>query len=95
MEENVREGSKIKYNKIWQIFLVGLAILAGAILINSIANYFSISTWYSFASSINEAGFFQAFKNEGFDLIWLFLIYPLLLGLIGYYMTNYMSRYCQ
>ncbi|MBW3020732.1 hypothetical protein KY334_05525 [Candidatus Woesearchaeota archaeon] len=78
-------------NQFIQIFIVGLAILIGAVIINVIANYLNITTWYSFLLNMKDAGFLNSIKSEGFNLIWLFVIYPLLLGLIGYYTTNLFS----
>jgi len=75
-------------NTILQIFIIGFSILIGAIIINTVASYLNISTWYSLIINMKEIGFFNAFKKEGFNLIWLLIIYPFLLGLIGYYITK-------
>lgn len=69
------------------IFIVGLFILVGAVILNLLAGWIGLSTWYSFALSISNLGCSEAFKKEGFRLIWLFAAYPFLLGLIGYYAT--------
>ncbi|MBD3309997.1 hypothetical protein GF351_02150 [Candidatus Woesearchaeota archaeon] len=68
-----------------QIFMVGAAILAGAIILNLLAGLIGVATWYTFAADMQYSGFFHALRKQGLNLLWLFVIYPLLLGLIGYY----------
>lgn len=70
---------------ILKIFLIGFIILFFAIIINLIANYFNINGWYSFLNSINDIGLKESFlKQSLISLVFLFLIYPFLLGLVGY-----------
>jgi len=60
-----------------KIYLKGVLILIGAILINLGAKYFGILTWYDFLKI--------GFRNLNIlDYIFLFLFYPLSLGLIAY-----------
>ncbi len=75
------------FNQLWQIFIVGFAILAGAIIINAFAGLLGMNTWYGFINNIRESGM-KAVSKEGFNLIFLFIIYPFLLGCIGYFMTK-------
>jgi hypothetical protein len=80
------------YNLIWKIFALGLAILIGAIIINAIATITGLTTWYAFINNIRQTGLLKAIVNEKIiSLIFLFLIYPLLLGTIGYYMTKLLT----
>ena len=65
---------------ILKYLIIGYSILITAIVSNIIANYMSLTTWYMFFESVSEKGF-KTLKLM--DLIWLFLIYPLLLCL-GY-----------
>ena len=63
-------------------YFIGLAVLIIAIFANYIAGVFQWKTWYDFLQ--------QATKDEPLwsslkimDLLWLFILYPLLLGLGG------------
>lgn len=77
------------YNQIWQVFLVGLAILVGAIIINFMALLAGISTWYTFINKIGELGLLKALTDENIiSLLFLFFAYPFLLGSIGYYLSK-------
>lgn len=68
---------------IFQIFVVGFVVLVGAVIINFLAGLAGLMTWYQFLLEFKEKGF-----NQGiFSLIFLFIIYPLLLGIISYYTT--------
>lgn len=58
-----------------KIFIAGLIILLGALLLNVIANQLSLTTWYDFLKDPKKAG--------GVSLMWLFLIYPFGLGLLA------------
>ncbi|MFH1682807.1 MAG: hypothetical protein ABIA37_03340 [Candidatus Woesearchaeota archaeon] len=74
-------------NIILQIFIVGVAILIGAIIINLLVSVLGLATWYTFLIEFKEKGFSQGI----FSLIFLFLIYPFLLGLIGYYVVGFLK----
>ncbi len=65
---------------ILKYLIIGYSILITAIISNIIANCISLTTWYMFFETVSEKGF-KTLKL--LDLIWLFLIYPLLLSL-GY-----------
>lgn len=69
--------------KIVIIFLVGLAILVAALLLNFIANKLGILTWYDFVSSPSKARFI--------DYIWLFVLYPFLLGATAYAAVKFLT----
>ena len=58
------------------IFLLGIIILAGAIVINILAHLVGMHTWYDFLTKQ---------QMIWYDYIFLFIVYPLLLGVIGYY----------
>ena len=66
------------------IIIVGFAILVGAIIINFLAGLLGLATWYTFLLEFKQKGFSQGI----FSLLFLFVIYPLLLGVIGYYVTT-------
>lgn len=70
---------------ITQIYGTGLAILIGAILINMIATFLGIATWYSYIHTIRASGFLQATKQIGIlSIIFLYVIYPTILGYIAH-----------
>jgi len=62
--------------KILYIYLSGIIILLGAILLNLLASYAGLATWYDF---LKNPG-----KGSLFTYIWLFIIYPLGLGVLVY-----------
>lgn len=64
------------------IFITGYIILIGAIIINFIWSLFGLNTWYGVINNFSEVGF-SAFVAEGFNLIFLFVIYPLALGALA------------
>jgi len=69
-----------------KIFLAGVLILITAVFVNMIAMYFGVSTWYSLLREAGDQGFLTALRNRGvIDLIFLFLIYPSVLGAAGYF----------
>ena len=67
-----------------EIFAIGFGILIGAIVINILANMLGITTWYTFAKNISKQGIKAITETGILSLIFLFIIYPFLLGLIGY-----------
>lgn len=58
------------------IFLAGAVILVGAIIVNAIGSVLGLPSWYTFLQNPKSA--------STIGLIWLFLLYPFLLGIIGY-----------
>lgn len=62
--------------KLLFIFVLGISILLGAIILNLIASSIGIMTWYNFLKSPEKAGMLS--------YIWLFVIYPFGLGIIAY-----------
>lgn len=59
-----------------QIFLIGLIVLGGALLLNGFANVLGLKTWYDFVQSVQNTSFWS--------LLWLFVAYPLMLGVLAY-----------
>ena len=62
--------------KIGAIFMLGVGILLGALLLNIGANMLGVTRWYEFIRESQPA--------DSISYIWLFLLYPLLLGVIAY-----------
>jgi len=68
-----------------KLFLIGIIILVGAILINALASLFNLVTWYTFLSTLARDGLRQGLKNTPIlSLIFLFLLYPFSLGCLAY-----------
>jgi energy-converting hydrogenase Eha subunit E len=68
-----------------KILLAGFIVLIGAIAVNLLASLFGFSSWYVFILNIQASGLRIAFSKEGLiGVIYLFLIYPFLLGLLGF-----------
>lgn len=57
-----------------EIFLTGWIILVGAIIINVVAKKIGLATWYDFL---------EKKKVKWYEYFFLFVIYPLLLGLFA------------
>jgi hypothetical protein len=75
-----------------KIYLSGLAVLITAIGLNLVAGELGLSTWYTFLALTGKQGLLEALKslNMG-DYLFLFLIYPVLLGLAAY-LIFYLTR---
>jgi hypothetical protein len=67
-----------------KLYIIGLAILVTAILANFLAAKLGLLSWYDFLNLLSDKGG-EAFKKVKFlDYLWLFILYPLALGL-GYW----------
>jgi hypothetical protein len=68
-----------------KIFLAGIVVLVVAVILNLLANLFHLATWYTFLARISELGFAAALQSlKVFDLLFLAVLYPFLLGLAAY-----------
>jgi hypothetical protein len=79
-------------NKSLKIFIVGTGIIVVAIFINFLANVIGITTWYSFLKNISGNGFMNSVEVGWLDLIFLFIIYPLILGATAYYLLQFLEK---
>ena len=71
-----------------RIYIIGITVLLVAILANGVAKNFGILTWYDFIKSFSE----ESSKNFSIlNYLWLFIIYPFLLGL-GYLLGDSVSN---
>ena len=66
--------------KILYIFLLGTVILFGAIILNVFASRVGVLSWYEFLTNPKEVTMAS--------YIWLFILYPLGLGIIAYLATK-------
>lgn len=64
-----------------KILLVGFIILMAAIVFNIVSSYFNIMGWYDFLTQLTGQGTSIFSKMKWVDYLWLFLVYPFLLGL--------------
>ncbi len=63
------------------LIITGYSILLGAILANILADFFTISTWYTFLQNILKIGLTETIRHQKItDLFWLFFIYPIILS---------------
>lgn len=63
-----------------RIYVIGLVILVVAILLNGIIAKLGIMGWYEFLASLQTDGK-KVFSRMGvLDFMWLFFLYPFLLG---------------
>jgi hypothetical protein len=68
----------------WKLFILGWVVLVAAILANGLAALLGLKSWYDFISLLNEDGK-RTFSLLSFmDYVWLFILYPLILGLTAY-----------
>lgn len=65
------------------IFLLGLAILVGAIILNILAHRAGVLTWYDFVADPGKANLAS--------YLWLFILYPLALGTIAYFVARLLN----
>ena len=63
-----------------RIYVIGLSILLIAIIANVVVDKIGLSTWYDFGPQFFKRGF-SAMQEVGLlSCIWLFILYPLVLG---------------
>ncbi|OGD84746.1 hypothetical protein A2165_03210 [Candidatus Curtissbacteria bacterium RBG_13_40_7] len=68
-----------------KILIAGWVILVVAIAANYIAALLGISTWYPFLDDLRKKGLRKTLENSGIpSLIFLFILYPLILGFAAY-----------
>ena len=70
-----------KFSSMLKLYIIGLSILFIAIIANTLAGYLNLNTWYGFANEIIQSNFITAIKKQNTeDVIWLFIIYPIVLS---------------
>tara|TARA_Y100001933_G_C18971753_1_gene552866 strand:+ start:823 stop:1092 length:270 start_codon:yes stop_codon:yes gene_type:complete len=70
-----------KFSSMLKLYIIGLSILFIAIIANTLAGYLNLNTWYGFANEIIQSNFIIAINKQNIeDLIWLFIIYPIVLS---------------
>ena len=64
-----------------KIYIVGLIILVAAIVFNVVSSKLNIIGWYDFLTKLVAQGNATFSQLKLIDYLWLFLLYPFLLGL--------------
>jgi hypothetical protein len=64
-----------------RLYIIGVSILVIAIFANALALKLEIKTWYDFLKTLTVKGTAAFSTLEFIDYIWLFVGYPLVLGL--------------
>ena len=66
-----------------RLYIIGVFILLIAIIANIIIGKIGLSTWYDFGPQFFKRGFVVMGEVGVISCIWLFVLYPIILG-IGY-----------
>ena len=67
---------------ILKLLLTGNCILISAIIANIVAKVIKITTWYDFYNQLINTGIKNTINTlQILDILWLFLIYPIILSL--------------
>jgi hypothetical protein len=74
-----------------RIYIIGVTILIVAIIANGTISKLAIKSWYDFISLLTNYGISAFGKLTIFDAIWLFIGYPMILGL-GYKLGDKLSQ---
>lgn len=64
-----------------KMYIVGIIILVAAIFFNVVSSKFNIMGWYDFLTKLVNQGNVTFSQMKAVDYIWLFFLYPFLLGL--------------
>ena len=81
------------YQNLLKFFIVVWYVLVVAIIINFFAKLIRLNTWYDYLSKIGDIGFLKASSDIGiYSLIFLYILYPLLLGLSLLLIYSYFSK---
>jgi hypothetical protein len=68
-----------------KIYLAGVIILAAAVVVNLLAGWVGLPTWYTFLQHAGEGGLGRALARAGLvGILFLLLAYPFLLGAAAY-----------
>ena len=69
--------------KIAYIFILGIAILIGAIILNALVARVGLLSWYDFLKNPSKANLLS--------YAWLFIFYPLGLGIVAYWAAKLLN----
>lgn len=74
-----------------RIYLIGSIILISAIVMNGVINRLGIMGWYDFLTAISQTDERAHARLRVVDGLWLFLVYPALLGLAAVWADRILS----
>lgn len=66
-----------------KLYCIGVGILIIAIIANTLIGKLGILSWYDLLNKLNESGLSQLKTLHILDCLWLFIVYPIVLG-FGY-----------
>lgn len=75
-----------------RLYIIGLSILVVAIIANAVIMKIGLKSWYEFLSSLATNGLVIFSKISFLDYLWLFIGYPMVLGL-GYMIGDKIYTY--
>lgn len=64
--------------------ITGWIVLIAAILLNLVADRLGITGWYGFLTTLAREGLNRWSQIGWLDILWLFMLYPLALGLAAH-----------
>ncbi len=70
-----------------RIYITGIAILVIAIVANGLIVKLGLKSWYDFIDILSKNGTSALSKTSVIEYLWLFIGYPLVLGL-GYWLGD-------
>lgn len=70
-----------------RIYIIGIAILVIAIVANGLIVKLGLKSWYDFIDILSKNGTSALSKISVIEYLWLFIGYPLVLGL-GYWLGD-------
>jgi len=70
-----------------RIYIIGIAILVIAIVANGLIVKLGLRSWYDFIDILSKNGTSALSKISVIEYLWLFIGYPLVLGL-GYWLGD-------
>lgn len=68
-------------DQLWRIWIAGWVVLVAAIACNLLVQGWRIMGWYEFLTALSREGTRIFSRLRWVDAAWLFVLYPLLLGL--------------
>jgi hypothetical protein len=74
----------MKNNQMLKLYIIGICVLFIAILANVLAGIFGLMSWYDAVVSLQKNGIAAMKQWKVIDYVWLFLLYPMILGAAGF-----------
>ncbi len=68
-----------------RIYCIGIIVLLIAILANVLASVIGVMSWYDAVTGLQKNGWASLKDWSWTDYVWLFVLYPVILGAAAYY----------